>query len=68
MDYKTYYERLQYILEITEKGRLLSLSQMAETFDCSERTVKRMIAMLREQGHPIYYDRNIGKFTIKEMV
>lgn len=66
MDFQTYYERLDYILETTEKGRLMSLNQLAKTFSCSERTVKRMIALLRNQGHHIYYHRISKRFVLEE--
>ncbi|MFZ6011901.1 MAG: HTH domain-containing protein [Bacteroidota bacterium] len=66
MDFQTYYERLEYILETTEKGRLISLNQLAQNFNCSERTVKRMIATLRNRGHHIYYHRHAKRFVLRE--
>ena len=66
MDYRTYEQRLQYILEQMEKKRFRSLEVTADRFSCSVRTVKRMIAHLREQGHDIYYDRLQKKYFIKD--
>ena len=66
MDYQTYFERLEYILEAAEKGRIGSLGQLANHFECSERTIKRMIATLRSQGHAISYDRNVRRFVLQE--
>lgn len=57
MNYLTYTERLNYLLEMIEKGQLLSLKQASDKFDCSERTIRRMINGLREQGHQIKYSR-----------
>ncbi|GGH12090.1 HTH domain-containing protein [Mucilaginibacter phyllosphaerae] len=66
MDFRTYEQRLQYILEQIEKKRFRSLEVTADRFGCSVRTIKRMIAHLREQGHPISYDRLQKKYFIKE--
>lgn len=66
MDYRTYEQRLQHILEQIRKSRFRSLEVTAERFSCSVRTVKRMIAHLREQGHDISYDRLQKKYFIKD--
>ena len=55
MDYLTYTERLEQLLEMIEKGRLFSLKQASENFGCSQRTIIRMLNALREQGHDISY-------------
>jgi predicted DNA-binding transcriptional regulator YafY len=47
-----------------EKGRLTSLQQAAEKFDCSQRTIRRMINTLRKQGYPIKYNRVNKKYFI----
>ncbi|MDB5143391.1 MAG: DeoR-like helix-turn-helix domain protein [Mucilaginibacter sp.] len=66
MDYLSYEKRLEYILELIEKNRLRSLTQVAKSFGCSTRTIKRMIAHLRETGHDIQYDRLEKKYFIKK--
>ncbi|MBE7178480.1 MAG: HTH domain-containing protein [Mucilaginibacter polytrichastri] len=66
MDYRSYEQRLGYILEMLEKGRFRSLKTVAERFDCSDRTIKRMLAHLREKGHRIEYDRLEKKYVIKK--
>jgi len=53
MDYLTYSERLNYLLEMIEKGQLLSLKQASVKFGCSESTIKRMLQTIRKQGHHI---------------
>jgi predicted DNA-binding transcriptional regulator YafY len=66
MDYLSYEKRLEYILEQIEKNRFRSLTQAAKSFSCSTRTIKRMIAHLRETGHDIQYDRLEKKYYIKK--
>lgn len=66
MDYRSYEKRLEYILELIEKNRFRSLEIVAENFDCSTRTVKRMISHLRENGHDIQYDRLEKKYFLKK--
>ena len=57
---------MEYLLEMIEKGRCVSLWQIADKFEVSRRTVKRMIAELREEGHSIKYCRITGKFCLEE--
>ncbi len=65
MNYLTYTEKLNYLLEMIEKGRLTSLQQAAEKFDCSERTIQRMINILRKQGYQIIYSKSDKKYFKK---
>ncbi len=62
MDYLTYSERMDYLLEMIQKGRLLSLGEAADKFECSERTIKRMLCNLRMKGHEIKYCKRNRKF------
>lgn len=48
-----------------EKGRCQSLTQIADKFEISKRTAKRMIAELREEGNDIKYCRVLKKFCVK---
>lgn len=66
MDYLSYEKRLEYILELIEKNRFRSLSQVAKSFSCSTRTIKRMIAHLRGTGHDIKFNRLEKKYFIKK--
>lgn len=66
MDYETYLEKTNYLLEMCSKGRLISLEEAANKFGCATRTISRMLARLRRQGHPIHYDRTIKRFVLKE--
>ncbi|QDH79118.1 HTH domain-containing protein [Echinicola soli] len=59
-------EKLDYLLELIEKGRCISLSQVANNFEVSRRTVKRMIAELRDQGYKISYCKVSMRFFLNE--
>ena len=65
MDYLTYSQRLNYLLEMIDKGQVMSLKDVSKKFSCSERTVKRMIKTLRELGHCVHYCKKSGKCYIK---
>lgn len=54
----TYLERKEkenYLIYLIENSRLISLRNTAEDFNCSIRTLKRMLSNLREQGYDITY-------------
>lgn len=48
-------QKMDYLLEMIEKERCYSIDQVSRKFDCSTRTVKRMISELKEEGHNINY-------------
>jgi len=59
-------KKIDYLLEMIEKERCISLSQIADKFEVSKRTVKRMLAELREEGHNIKYCNSQKKFRINK--
>lgn len=59
-------KKLEYLLYFVEKGRMFSIIQIAKKFNCSERTVKRMISDLKEDGEKIKYSKSLGKFIIEK--
>lgn len=65
MDYLTYTDRLKLILKKIESNRLESPMQLAQKFEVSEKTVRRMINHLRESGYPIEYCRKRKKYLLK---
>lgn len=65
MDYRTYSQRLDYILELLQKGRFGTLESAAKRFNVSTRTIKRMLQALRAQGHQIEYSKELKKYFIK---
>lgn len=66
MDYKTYEERLEHLLAMTEKSRLISIQQVALMYSCSHRTVHRMLSHLRDKGHAVTYSQPLRKYYIKK--
>ncbi len=66
MNYIDYTIRLKYVLELIEKGGLSSPKEVAERFECSEKTIRNMINVLREQGHNIKYSRISKKYYVEK--
>tara|TARA_B110000908_G_C10098165_1_gene377288 strand:- start:190 stop:402 length:213 start_codon:yes stop_codon:yes gene_type:complete len=58
-------QKMEYLLEMIEKNRCISLKQIADKYGCSERTVGRMIAHLKEEGNAITYCKMSKKYTKK---
>ena len=65
MDHRSYDERLYYLLELIDKGRLANKQAAAKKFYCSTRTINRMLNHLREKGHDIHYSHQLKKFFKK---
>ena len=61
-------KKLDYLLEMIEKGQCISTKQIAEKFNCSNRTVERMIAELKEEGIPIQYCKGSNKYKINPVL
>ncbi len=59
-------KKLEYLLEMVEKGKGISLSQISKQFGVSKRTAKRMIAGLRDKGYEIKYCKELVKFFIND--
>jgi len=64
MDFLTYAQRLDYILRLIQKSALHSPKELTEKFECSERTIRKMIRLLREKGNDIRYSRSKGKYYL----
>ena len=60
-------QKLEYLLEKIQKGRCISLDDIASKFDISKRTAKRMVAELRHEGHHIVYCKCTKRFRIGDM-
>lgn len=65
MDYITYSKRLEYLLEMIEKGWICSPKQIFNKFDCCDKTARNMINNLREKGHKIEYSKIAHKYFLK---
>lgn len=57
-------QNLDILMEMLEKGELLSLKQAAQLFDCTEATITSRLNYLRESGHKIQYSRSAHKFVL----
>lgn len=62
MDYRTYTSRVKYLHEMIKKGSLSSPSAVADKFNCSERTIRRMVNHLRSEGLDIRYCKKRKKY------
>jgi len=65
MDYHTYSKRLQYILDLIKRGGLSSPCDLTKKFECTEKTVRKMINDLRKEGHRIKYCRKRFKYFVE---
>lgn len=66
MKYHEKKENEKYLLYLIQQQRLISLEKLAENFNCSIRTVKRMISDLRNEGYDIRYCRIRNYYFIKK--
>lgn len=64
MTYSQRKEKEKYLLNLIQHNRLISLENLANDFGCSVRTVKRMIANLRDEGYDIVYCRMEFRYYI----
>ncbi|MCB4807937.1 HTH domain-containing protein [Tamlana sp. 62-3] len=64
MTYRERKEKEQHILSLIEKERLICLEKVAQDYQCSKRTVERMIKELREEGNNIVFCRKRCKYFI----
>ena len=66
MNHASYSERLDYLLELIETGYASSPVQLAEKFNCCEKTARNLINTLREKGYDISYCRYTQKYFLKK--
>ncbi|MBD0833719.1 HTH domain-containing protein [Aestuariibaculum sediminum] len=66
MTYAERKEKEEYLLYLIKQKRLYSLKEVADNFDCSERTLKRIIFHLRDEGYNIKYCRKKHKYFLEE--
>ncbi len=63
MDFITYAARLEYLIDLARKDKIPSPHTLGKKFECSERTVRRMINVLRDKGFVIKYDAKNQKYS-----
>lgn len=68
MTFFNYTEKLETIKYLSELKRTGTVVKLAEKLSVSERTAKRMVRHLRNQGFPIVYNRNRNSYEVKEDV
>lgn len=66
MTYSERKEKEKHLLYLIQHNRLISLEKAADEFNCSIRTLKRMIANLRNEGYEIVYCRVEFKYYMKK--
>jgi biotin operon repressor len=64
MCYRVYTQQLNNLLELIERGQLKSPSDAAFKFECSEKSIRRMINHLRSDGYEIIYSKPLKKYLI----
>lgn len=57
-------EKEEHLLYLIENKRLYSLEKVANDYDCSVRTIKRMLENLRKEGETIVYCRKCNKYIL----
>ena len=57
-------QKMEYLLYLIANGRCLSLKEISEKFECSERTIKRMVSCLKEEGNPVKYCKKLKKYIL----
>ncbi len=65
MDYISYSERLDCLLEAIKNSRISSPKQIAQKFNCCDKTARNLINTLRQKGYPIKYDRQTVRYFIE---
>jgi predicted DNA-binding transcriptional regulator YafY len=66
MNYGAYTEKIKTLVYYISKQWAQTPAGLAQKLDVSERTVFRMIAMLKEQGNAIYYCKKSKKYLMKK--
>lgn len=66
MTYLEKKEKESHLLYLIKNQRLHSLEKTANNFECSTRTIKRMINDLRTEGFIISYCKKSNKYLIEE--
>jgi len=63
---KTFVTRLQTIDLLIQKKNTGNATRLAEKLKISERTVKEFIAVMKELGAPIYFNRKINSYCYNQ--
>lgn len=66
MTYTERKEKEKHLLYLIEHNRLYCLKKVASDYECSKRTIKRMLNNLRQEGYNIIYCRLSNKYILKK--
>ncbi|WP_434035523.1 hypothetical protein [Formosa sp. 4Alg 33] len=66
MTYLEKKEKEKHLLYLIEQNRLICLKKVANDYECSLRTIERMLEDLRKQGYDIVFCRKSKKYFIKK--
>ena len=66
MTYLEKKEKEKHLLYLIKHERLISIEKTANDYECSKRTIKRMLSNLREEGFKIIYCRKCNKYLLEE--
>ncbi len=64
MTYAERKEKENHLLYLIKYERLHSLEKVASDYNCSKRTIKRMLSNLRKEGYNIVYCKKSRKYII----
>ncbi|WP_299431887.1 hypothetical protein [uncultured Maribacter sp.] len=67
MTYSERKEKEKHLLYLIEHKMLYSLEKVAVDYDCSIKTIRRMIGSLREEGYDIYFCRKTYNYYLKSI-
>lgn len=59
-------EKEKHLLYLIEHKRLCSLEKVANDFECSVRTIKRMLESLRNEDKNIVYCRKSNRYLLEK--
>ena len=65
MTYAERKEKEKHLLHLIQQQRLISLKKVARDYNCSKRTILRMLSSLREEGYNIEYCKKSFKYIFK---
>ncbi len=66
MTYSERKEKESHLLYLIEHRRLYSLEKTANNFECSVRTIKRMLTSLRLEGYKICYCKKNSNYFLNK--
>ncbi|KAF5042884.1 hypothetical protein DSECCO2_508040 [anaerobic digester metagenome] len=64
MNYINKKEKLEYLIELMNKGNCGNAAQLAGRLGVSERTLKNYLSTLREMGYKVIYDQSAKTYLL----